>query len=164
MRLVEGISFQPPRTTSRGNAAEKGDAKADAVLDLIQSYEWRVFSHVVEKGFPHLPGFIAMALNASNNLSKQVGEVEAMALIAERLKSGQNLSSAVADAPVCKAYVGALAHYVSWFGGGSDYIFVHFLLHFSTLAARQVKPLWRFMTTQAQVAPPMTSQALMAVT
>jgi len=61
-----------------------------------------------------------MALNASNNLSKQVGEVEAMALIAERLKSGQNLSCAVSDvkrcSPVRKAYVGALAHDVSWFG------------------------------------------------
>lgn len=165
---LKALASNLPGPQAEAMQLRRGDAKADAVLDLIEGYEWRVFSHVVEKGFPHLPGFIAMALNASNNLSKQVGEVEAMALIAERLKSGQNLSSAVADvkrcSPVCKAYVGALAHYVSWFGGGSDYIFVHFLLHFSTLAARQVKPLWRFMTTQAQVALPMTSQALMAVT
>ena len=112
---LKALASNIPGPQAEPMQLRRGDAKADAVLDLLEGYEWRVFSHVVEQGFPHLPGFIAMALNASNNLNKQVGEVEAMALIAERLKSGQNLSSAVADvkrcSPVCKAYVGALAHY-----------------------------------------------------
>lgn len=141
---LKALASNIPGPQAEPMQLRRGDAKADAVLDLLEGYEWRVFSHVVEQGFPHLPGFIAMALNASNNLNKQVGEVEAMALIAERLKSGQNLSSAVADvkrcSPVCKAYVGALAHYVSWFGGGPDFGFVHFLLHFSTSPASKAKP------------------------
>jgi hypothetical protein len=122
---------------------------------LEKGWQWVIITAAVELQFPRLPFIAQQALNASNNASSQMSELEVACTLAEHVMHGlswQETEKAVLTCnPPCAEYILTISRYVQKFGGGSDASMIRYLDEFAKKFGENIKLGAEFFTAVTDV-------------
>ena len=108
------------------------------VHDCIQEgWQWLILSDTLERELPGLPLLYSSVLNNLNAVHVASTEMEYLATLSKLFKMNRSLEEAIEATkqgePVCKSYLGSIAHFAQRYCGGTEMPMVDFLVGFSAL-------------------------------